>query len=245
VKQIDSTASPVPPVSVVPGFSSNKAVGLKVQYLLKGHHQDGTLASQYTGNLHGAAPILKSLNVRHKWVAFHLLNHDTGGLAVDSNLIPASQDVNKAFRVFETQWKSRHANNQVLWMDVTLSYRDEYFVKDISVKGGKMSLNKKNKTWEPDKTQKIPDWRASIPQPTPPSIKINDLPSDDRQRGYIASLTPMEKGLLVELADNLPPYITSKEMLIRYVEQRFAEDPRRSARYINQIKSTEIDFSRG
>ena len=246
VKQINTTnEKPVPPVSIVPGFSSNKATGLKVRNLLKGHHQAGTPAASYKGTLHGAIPILISLNVRHKWVAFHLLNENTGGLAVDSNLIPAPQSVNKDYlQKFERQWKDLHKNNEVLWMDISLSYRDEFFVNNINVKGGKMSFNKKNNSWDIDKKHKIPDWISTIPLPKSPTISINKLPSDKTQIRYIADLTPMEKGLLIELADRLAPSINNKEMLIDYVQNQYANKKNTRKKYIKQIKATNIDFSR-
>jgi hypothetical protein len=244
LKKIDINAHPVPPLNVIPGFSTNQANQLKVNYLLRGFHEPGSEASEYSGDLRGALSVLKSLNVRHKWVAFHLLNHNTGGKAVDSNLTPIPQTENKQFeRNFESDWKKKYTDNKVLWMNVTLSYRDSMFLKRIVVTGGEMKFEKKRNKWEEDDKNKLPSWSANVPPPELASLLINHLPSDEDAIGQVAKLVPIEKGNLILLNQIKPRIVSSKETLIRITESALSQDSTKREKVIKQIKATPMDFS--
>jgi hypothetical protein len=242
VKKIDKNTVAIPPLVVRPGFSAAKAGSLSVKYLLKDHHQPGTEASEYGGDMHGATPILRSLRLLpHKWVNFHILNHNTGGLAVDSNLIPTPKDVNNEFKgAFENTFKTWHGASSVLWMEAKASYRSgDIFINTITVNGGKMKAS--GKDWIPDSDNQLPTFSATVAPPAPEGIPINDLPGKQDDIRELAKYTPITGDLLVLLSKIKPPYIASKEVLISILKTRAVNDTEVASKlsdYIIQIKST-------
>src|SRR5262249_48314883 len=176
--------APVPRMTVIPGFSSAKASRLDVKYIFNGpdNHQPGTPASAYTGDLSGADTILRRMGVRDDWVAFHILNENVGGLAVDSNLIPTPRDTNGEYlREFEEDHlKHHHDAGHVGWMEARFDYRTSEgfpeFVRNYTATGGQMKFVAANHRWDKDNNANYPTFSRVIPLPTSPAIRINQLP---------------------------------------------------------------------
>jgi phage-related protein len=196
--------APVPRMTVIPGFSGAKASQLDVKYIFNGpdNHQPGTPASSYTGNLSGADPILRRMGVRDDWVAFHILNENVGGLAVDSNLIPTPRDTNGEYlREFEApHLKHHHDTGDVGWMEARFNYRTSEgfpeFVNSYTTTGGKMKYVPANHRWDKDNTANYPTFSRNIPLPSSPTIRINQLPvgtsaADQRIRSLAVRGTPL------------------------------------------------------
>ncbi|HEY6977193.1 MAG TPA: DUF4157 domain-containing protein [Chitinophagaceae bacterium] len=251
VQIIDKSASPVPPVSVVPGFSSNLATNLEVQYLLKGHHQPGTPAEDYEGDMHGAIPILETVGLRPlKWVNFHLLNDGYGGLAVDSNLVPTPKSVNNNYKdTFEESFKGLYNNPtspEVMWFSCSISYRDDnIFAQSISSRGGAMKADGRN--WVPDKAKNITPWSKPVPPPVAESIAINRLPGTQKLIEGVARYTPLSAALLVLLSKIKPTVVTAKSTLLSVLANHARSGAINEAKhneYIEQINQTTFDFSR-
>ncbi len=250
VQLIDKGASPVPPVTVVPGFSSNLASSLNVRYLLKGNHAAGTPASAYSGDMHGATPILRTLGLLPlKWVNFHLLNHNYGGLAVDSNLVPTSKNVNKNFLdSFETPFKDKYddpTGPKVMWFTAHVTYRSgTVFAQSISAQGGAMKPDGRN--WIPDPTQQLPPWSSEISEPVADTVSINNLPSNQSAIRQLARYTPLVADLLVLLSRIKPPVVMGKSTLLSVLGNYARStnlNPSVHNTYINQINATTFDYS--
>lgn len=247
---IDRGAAPVPPVTVVPGFSSNLATGFSVRYLLKGQHPPGQEADMYGGDMHGATPVLETLGVYPaKWVNFHLLNHNYGGLAVDSNLVPTPKVVNSQYlHAFENPFKDKYddpADAKVMWFTCSVSYRSgNVFAASISSQGGAMKADGRN--WIPDPAQAIPPWSSPIPEPEAEAIAINRLPANQAALGLVARFTPLTLGLLQLLRTIKPPVVTARATLLSVLETYATTTglaPRTHNQYIDQINRANFDFT--
>ena len=184
VKSIAINSGAVPPMTVVPGFSNNQANGLTVQYLFNDptNHQNGTEASNYGGRLSGAIPILRAMGVRVKWVAFHILNHRLGGMAVDSNLVPTPIGVNNDYKSqFEAHLLTAYGGNRVLSIEATLKYRsaNPEFLESITATSSLMKWDTGQNRWMVDRTRagRVGSFSASpIPLPGAEAIAINHIP---------------------------------------------------------------------
>jgi hypothetical protein len=250
VQLIDISTSPVPPVTIVPGFSSNLASTINVRYLLKGHHAAGTPAGAYSGDMHGATPILRALGLLPlKWVNFHLLNHNYGGLAVDSNLVPTSKNVNKNYLDnFETLFKDKYddpTGPKVMWFTTHVTYRSgNVFAQSISSQGG--AMKSVGRTWVPDPAQQIPPWNSEIPEPVADTVSINNLPPTQAAIRQLARYTPLVADLLVLLSRIKPRVVMGKSTLLSVLATYARSTNLDSAvhnNYINQINATTFDFS--
>ena len=186
---ISGSAGPVPPMVVTPGFSGAKATGLAIRYLFDGpgNHRPGTEASTYGGTLSGALPYLESLGVRSNWVAFHLLNHRAGGLAVDTNLVPTPRDVNADYYSdFEAHMLTAYAAKPVE-INVSIDYHseDKRFVHRLSISGNTMKWQ--SQRWIPDNgpRSRLPSFKRTIALPVSSVIRINHLPADPAERAVL------------------------------------------------------------
>ena len=252
VQLIDKGAAPVPPVTVTPGFSANLASTLNVKYLLKGHHPPGTPAGDYGGEMHGATPILQSIGLLPlKWVNFHLLNHNYGGLAVDSNLVPTPKGVNSNYlSAFEEPFKGKYddpTGPKVMWFNCSIVYRSgTVFAQSVSSQGGAMKPDGRN--WIPDPALQIPPWSSEVPEPVADAVFINQLPRAQTAVEALAKYTPISRGLLVLLARIKPRVVMGKSTLLSVLDtyaRSTAMDPGTYETYIGQINATTFDFSTG
>jgi hypothetical protein len=260
----DTSDRPVPRILVVPGFSATKASQLEVRYLFNGpgNHDDGTPASTYGGDLSGALPILVSLGVRTDWVAFHILNENTGGLAVDSNLIPAPRDTNTEYldEFEEPHLKHEHDNGSVVWMEARFDYRTSEgfpeFIRTYTARGGIMRWVSGSSLWERNPSADFPTFRRTMDLPRASAILINLLPlstspADERIRSLATRGTAMTANTL-ELITRWrrahgAPIVWNKDYLIRYYSWAVEEfDPARtSGRRTNDqfgIDNADIDY---
>jgi phage-related protein len=210
IKELDVGASAqiIPPAQISPGFSGSKARELNVQYLHNGpgNHAPGTPARNYRGNLSGAKTKLGMLGLSSRWVAFHVLNENLGGLAVDSNLVPTPMYINNEYKdSFETTMKTRHDAGEVLWMTALFEYRTtplEAFLKHITVQGGSMKLE--NGSWISDSSKLIPLFSKDIDEPSTESFMINDILMVPAEWMLVTNLSSVTYRTLEILKDNKP-----------------------------------------
>ncbi len=246
IKKIDDKDKKkvIPPLKISPNFSSNKARNTTIRFLNKENQkgdppgQDSKVYTGSGGTLNGALTVLRKLKISRKWVAFHLLNHNIGGLAVDSNLVPTLQSQNKSFlRNFEKDMKTWH-NDHVLWMDIKMTYRDDMFLQNLDIKGGKME-NKKNK-WEVSSVGQK-HWSDTIPLPRPAGgLTINSLPADSKSRAYILELFPIQ-AKCVDLLQRYQSFPYSNKNQLKNIVNSYA-NAKDKAKFITQIDSTRFDF---
>jgi hypothetical protein len=238
--------APVPRMTVVPGFSGAKANQLGVKYIFNGpdNHRPGTPASAYTGDLSGADTILRRMGVRDDWVAFHILNENVGGLAVDSNLIPTPRDTNGQYlREFEEpHLKHHHDSGDVGWMEARFNYRTSEgfpeFVHTYTATGGKMKYLTGDHRWDKDNSAPYPPFSRVVPLPTSPVIRINQLPvgtsaADRSIRSLAVRGTPLTVNTLELITRwrraNGVPFVGRPADLIRFYRMAVQEfDPGRS-----------------
>jgi hypothetical protein len=244
---------PVPPMTVIPGFSSSKFSRLQVRYLFQGqgNHQPGTDTSAYTGNLSGAEPLLTAMGVSANWVAFHVLNHNAGGLAVDSNLIPTPRHINREYRdSFEDALLTAYATTPV-YMSATVRYHsDQFFVASMSVTGGEMRWRKGK--WEEDTTTtaRFPAFKRTIDLPKTETLYINQIPQDMAARALLLRGTLFTEAMARIILDNVTKKISTKDDLIAImrglawtVERNDATRERTVKDFIRRIEGTKIDYS--
>ncbi|MFC7348474.1 hypothetical protein ACFQO9_17285 [Chryseobacterium zhengzhouense] len=90
---------------------------------------DGSEASKHKGNLEGWPELAgQRLRDRSKWVRMHLLPHQLGGNAVDSNLTPALGSINVSFSqnleraAIDLAKKAPIEERKVIWYKFNIEY---------------------------------------------------------------------------------------------------------------------------
>ncbi len=216
IKQIDvgGNNQVIPPATITPGFSNTKATHLEVRYLHKGpgNHRRGTPASNYRGDLSGARTALRTLGLSSRWVAFHVLNENLGGLAVDSNLVPTPMYINNEYKDrFENEMKTRHdtvnasGQSDVLWMTALFEYRSaplNMFLASIAVQGGSMKFE--NGSWVEDNARVIPMFAAQIDSPNTETFAINEILNNESEWMLVTNLSSVTYRTLEILKNHRP-----------------------------------------
>ncbi|WP_299455518.1 hypothetical protein [uncultured Microscilla sp.] len=255
VKKVDQHILPLPNMVTVPPFTNNKASKIEVSYLARGNHRPGTAANS-TKNIPEADSILRSMGLRAAWVAFHLFNENLGGLAVESNLVPTPQFMNKDYlNEFERDVKDFHdddnkklpgqqanSGRNVIYFYSQVSYHKgvykDAFVKSIKSVAYLMKPGK-NK-WVQNKTAKIGEWdRKGIELPKPEKIKVNLLPSSKIDRETMFSSFNIDNSLIEIIYElSRSTTITHFKQIVGFAKSR-ATSQGKLKRYITQINQGE------
>jgi hypothetical protein len=244
---------------MTPGFSTNQANGFSVKYLFNdepNNHQPGAEPlDDDVQDLHGAIPFLRYLGVRGKWVKFHILNEGTGGLPVDSNIIPTPTAINDAYkRSFERDMKAAYRARQVIWMETSVKYRSDFpsFVETYKASGGTMVFE--SNRWGESKKKKDNFTPFSMPIPIPESttLFINRIPTgwaNYPQRSLILRRVPIQQPLLELLIRNRGSKTYENKEHVKGILRNFIFNSRydnpesRMRTFFTQIDAADIDFS--
>jgi Domain of unknown function (DUF4157) len=250
---ISGATGPVPPMVVSPGFSEAKASGISVHYLFDGdgNHEAGTPPGNQ--DLSGAWPYLESLGISANWVRFHLLNENTGGKGVSSNLIPAPRDVNKSYLdQFETTMKTAVTSKPVEF-SVSVSYYsdDPRFAQRVSTTGSKMKWQAQKWVSDSSSTARLPSFGATIPMPRSDVLRINHMPTDAKDRATLLRGTRFTASMADIVQQNVNKQIRSQQDLIGIMRNYVftvprTNDPDREKTlndFISRIEATNIDYS--
>ncbi|MDT5156609.1 MAG: hypothetical protein QOH51_966 [Acidobacteriota bacterium] len=143
------TAVPVPQMVVTPGFSSQKATSMTVQFLHNDpkNHPRGQPTSGKESLL-GAWDKLRELGIsRMYWKSGHMLNADFGGPAKNSNLIPIPQSVNRQMESsFDSEVETAlYEPKKPIWMQFTVRRdhpedQEGHFVSYFKAEAAEMTL---------------------------------------------------------------------------------------------------------
>ncbi|WP_346985736.1 hypothetical protein [Chryseobacterium sp. POE27] len=117
------------PLPRLPIMSDNVKARSFVADYLNDEVADGSEASKHTGNLEGWSELTgQRLREPAKWVRMHLLPHQLGGNAVDSNLTPALGTINKKFSkgleldAINLAKKAPREDRKVIWYKFNIEY---------------------------------------------------------------------------------------------------------------------------
>lgn len=262
-----SANRPVPRMLFGPGFNSNLTSGnheIKFIYNDRNNHEPGDVPNVRT-NLVPAFNHLVSVGLgtgSARWVRAHLLNHNIGGRATDSNLIPMAGAQNTTMESsFESpMWDAYSSSTKpVLWQDISITRNstDNNFVDSFSAEWGYMDWNATTNQWakrpgSPAGTYSAP--AASIQKPMPVSTagaqSINAL-----RGGSVNALTIStfitQTNLFSNLAEAVltlplpgagPNHITginSITDLEKFITHHFSAEPRRMSNYISNARQAE------
>jgi len=177
-----------PPPLVKPEFVNGvKASSFEVFYLKKGRTSGGSAANTNSGaTLPGWAKINQSgLSAGSAWVKMHLLHDDLGGPALDTNLTPATSQVNGAFyREVESKALTAINGGQAIWYKTTISYHggaDIDYPNYVSMEFGPYEFNDTTEQWEKRdrgavvEGDKVGEFHEE--SPTPPDFTGSVLPN--------------------------------------------------------------------
>lgn len=256
VKALSSGEKPVPPMVMTPGFSTNQANGFTVKYLFNdepANHQPGDEPlDDDVQDLRGAITLLRYLGVRGKWVKFHVLNEKTGGLPVDSNIIPTPTVINDAYkRGFERDMKAAYRARQVVWMETSVSYRSDppNFVHIYKASGGTMVFESNRWSESKKKKDQFTPFSTEVPVPESTTLFINRIPAGFAQRSLLLRRVPMQMPLLELLILNRgsKTYENKEHMkgiLRNFIfTSRYQNPESRMRTFFEQIDAADIDFS--
>ncbi len=153
------------PPTVLPPMSNNiRATSIIARFISKKMVPDGETADKHKGNLLGWDDIQNSgLRVKENWVKMHLLHHNLGGKATDTNLTPGKSSLNQRFyRAVEKPALDLISNNtSVLWYKVNISYHSSTnYIDSINASYGE---HKKDDNWSIGTA--IKQWTTSVEMP--------------------------------------------------------------------------------
>ncbi|HKX31866.1 MAG TPA: hypothetical protein VJ302_29540, partial [Blastocatellia bacterium] len=208
---------PVPRMVVSPGFSSQKASNTVVKFLFNdpANHRPGT-GTTGRESLGGAWEELTKMGIsRDYWKSGHLLNADFGGLAVDSNLIPIPQAVNKAMDGnFDSHVRGDlYQKKKVTWMRFTIARNHppdvkKHFVSYFKAEAAEMPLNNNEYATPSSGTIVFEKSGGDLPYPalTSSALTLNAIiKAGDRSRDSVravAKATQLGETLVTDLVRN-------------------------------------------
>ena len=142
------------PLPKLPVMSDNVKARSFVADYLNDQIPNGSEASKHTGNLEGWAELTgQRLKEPAKWVRMHLLPHQLGGNAVDSNLTPALGSINKKFSkglelgAIDLAKKAPKQDRKVIWYKFNIEYYNgNVFPKFLFASYG--TYSKAGKDWK-------------------------------------------------------------------------------------------------
>ena len=211
VREIDPGAVElaVPRSEFVPGFTAAKAQSFTARYVYNGggrvpaNHLPGTEPSE--SNLEDEWQVLRDMQLSSRWVRFHILNHNVGGVASNSNLIPTPSYYNNEYRSeFETQLKSFYDQGLPIWLRANVTYRSEYnnnFVNTYSVTGGAMKMQ--NNQWVEDPAKQL-RFSKSVDLPQTDDYNINLIIASRDDQALLRRLTTVSQNMINTLRRNRP-----------------------------------------
>jgi hypothetical protein len=253
IKELDpkGASGVIPTPTFIPGFTNGqRGQFFEARYLSdtpKSNYEPGEDAGKYKGNLSGALDVLDSMGVRAKWVAFHIVNENYGGKAVDSNLVPAPQYINKDYRAqFEDKLKGFLAAKDTIWMKFNSSYRGAtHFLQSMSANGGAMKFE--NNQWVNDPAKKA-QYSATVDIPVVESIAINSLKKDPDLWYFYEKETALEIGTLDYLAAEVGKgkRYASKDDIKKDMDANFIPASTAKGRrttLLNQVEKTNFNFA--
>jgi hypothetical protein len=197
IREIDPSAvggGPLPATPIFqPGFfNGHKATAFNASHIHKGgtytdrngivvnvakNHPDGSEPSE--SRLPDAFRILQGMRLTEgaRWVRFHILNADFGGLGVDSNLIPTPGFINNPqyLNEFEVPLKEYYNNSLPIWLRASISYHAEFnqvFPSEYRAVGGAMKYQ--GTQWIPDAERQY-TFNRNIGLPQTESYNINEV----------------------------------------------------------------------
>ena len=247
IKRLPISDRPVPPATIQPGFSTAQASSMQVNYLMKGRPPVGTEARTYGGTLSGAGDVLNSMGLREaKWVFFHILNGETGGVATDSNLIPTTKQDNNDYKDdFEDDLKKWYDAGDIIWGSFKVGYKSgNVFPDSISSKAAKMTFN--NKRWQPSKASADTiSWSRGFDWPKADAIYVNHLPPLKKHLPDVVRDSPLTIGLIKHI-HNAAGKFSHESQLFHYIDT--APDSVASSKtkgnWKTHIRQTNIQYGR-
>lgn len=211
VQEIDpgSTTLAVPNAEFIPGFTVAKAHSFEARYIYNGggrvpaNHLPGTEPSD--ANLENEWQVLRDMQLSSRWVRFHILNHNVGGIASNSNLIPTPSYYNNEYRAeFETQLRSFYNQGFPIWLRANITYRSEYnnyFVNMYTATGGAMKMQ--NNQWVEDPAKQL-QFTKSVDLPQTDVYNINLIISSRDDQALLRRLTTVSQNMINTLRRNRP-----------------------------------------
>jgi len=224
---------PVPQMVATPGFSSQKAANMTVQFLFgdKSNHRPGVEVSGRE-ELLGAWTKLAELGIsRMQWKSGHMLHKSFGGLAENSNLIPIPTKVNNSMRVFDERVsRELYEQRKPIWMRFTIDRghpqdTEHHFVSYFKAEAAEMPLREHVYQTPPRGTITFEKSGSDLPYPalrTAP-MTLNELIASGNQTrsavAPVAGATQLPAGVVEDLVkrgtklknvDEIADFIRSK-----------------------------------
>jgi hypothetical protein len=224
IREIDPGGSSVmPPATPVisPAYSMGvKATSFSAMYLHKGgayRDRNGNMVTVPKNHGDGSEPtdaaltqafqLLTDMRLNNRWVRFHILNADFGGLGVDSNLIPTPNYINNPeyLHELENPVKGFYNSGLPIWLRASITYRTNIlngvFVNTYSAQAGAMKFQ--NNQWVEDSTKQR-TFNKSIDAPESNSFNINQLIADPSNLTLLVNMTTVTTAMFEILRDNQP-----------------------------------------
>lgn len=230
-----------------PGFSGAAASHFSARQVANnpGNHGPGSEPRKgKNGHLAEAFEVISNLGQGGVWVRFHLFNHNIGGQAANSNLIPTLRIDNTSYEnQFERPMKDYHDRGIPVWFLGTATYytNTPLFVRDYQAVGGGMKYQ--NGQWIEDTNKEIPTFTTAPGQPTAMEVHINDILQDDMLMwNTVANLTPITLAQLDMLKSLMPAGgFLNRSNLLAVVEANFPQGAQRT-RLVNILDRLNLKF---
>jgi hypothetical protein len=238
IKEIEpgGTQEVVPAAEFNPGFLNAKAGSFSARYVYKGgttasgtvipkNHPDGTEPSN--ANLVDAWRILTGLQLSSRWVRFHILNREVGGIAADSNLIPTPTYINNDYKeALEIDLRRYYDSGLPIWLRASVTYRPIYnslFPSRYTSQAGAMKYQ--NNQWVEDPTKRK-TFNTNIDPPENVGFNINLTLSDPFIEYLVVNMSSVTREMIDILRRRRPAsgYVYYRQMERALASEIFGRD---------------------
>jgi hypothetical protein len=156
------------PTAVLPPFADGvKAGSIRAKFISLDRSKTpaGQAASAHRGALRGWDRLVQTgLREKENWVKMHLLHHNLGGKATDSNLTPAKSSINQRFyrELERPALETLKGGKKAIWYAVDISYHSSEpdFINSVRAKYG---LHQPAKNWAAGPVEK--EWGTQVEPP--------------------------------------------------------------------------------
>jgi hypothetical protein len=168
ISPLFSLAAGTLPTAVLPPFADGvKAGSIRAKFvsLDRSKTPAGQAASAHRGALRGWDRLVQTgLREKENWVKMHLLHHNLGGKATDSNLTPAKSSINQRFyrELEKPALETLKGGKRAIWYAVDISYHspEPDFINSVKAKYG---LHQPDKNWAAGPVEK--EWGTQVEPP--------------------------------------------------------------------------------
>lgn len=244
----------LPPAVLFPMVNNVKAKSVEAKFISMDRSKTpaGQTADAHRGNLRGWQKLIdEGIREKENWVKMHLLHHNLGGKATDSNLTPAKSSINQRFYrgLEKPALDDISGGKTAIWYRIDISYHSQEpdYINQISAQYG---FYDPKKNWKKEPAKKT--WSATVEPPkfggTSEVVSLNESGkkllslfnfNQKKLDNQFINILILERNKSLESGGFIP--YTGLDNLLNRLERRFPEEKSLISRNISLLTRARVE----